>query len=357
MPSVSLEELQAFAREAAGDRHDRYSESGLARAVEEYRAQRGEAIASVGLTLGPRTYSHIYEALRDPTATFLEGELAVIDPPEAGAAWEWSFPVSRLVFHADGGAEVHPPGGGKPIRAMVRILRRDYYVPRPASSAESTMRERQRDPRPGILPLGPALKLLREAGFVPFAVAILLYTNDERHRLELDLLESALLKDPRAGRFPMPRRVRRTSRVAHDVDAFIARGELAVRTARVLEMLVESHGLTPFEVSQVFGEVPEFGISALKALQSRGLATLDRQKGLYRPRFEAFRPSTTSRGPVEPAAPIPNPALRTSVMELLAAADARATCPLCGDPLPPGPRAILCARCEAEVAAAGPTGG
>ncbi|HZY92773.1 MAG TPA: hypothetical protein VFG07_08420 [Thermoplasmata archaeon] len=349
MPAVSLEELQQFATLAAGERHDPYSQSALARAHEEYRALPRSPLASVGLTVGGKAYGSLYEALADPEATFWEAEIALQDPPAAGPAWEWMFPFRGLTFASDGSAEIRPLGDGPPVRAIARVLRRDYYVPRSAASSESGRMEVAPDPRPGLIPLAPSVQFLRKAGFVPFAVALLLYTADGRHRVEVDLLDSVVLRDPRSGRLPLQRRVRRTSRVAYDVDSFVARGELAVRTARVLEMLVESHGLTPFEVSQIFGGVPEFGNSALRTLNARGLATLDRQTGVYRPRFEPFR---AARGRPESTGPLPNPALRTSVAELLAAADSRATCPLCGDPLPPGPRGILCARCQAEVGAA-----
>ncbi len=351
MPTVPLTDLQAFARRAAGDQHDSFSEAALARALEEYREGRVAPIAPVRLTLGDRVFDSIFTALAEPEVPFADGELTVVDPPGAGATWEWTFPLHHIAFRADGSAGLHPVGGGPPARAILRILRRDYYVPRPQSSLEMRRADAVRDPRPGILALEPAVALMRRAGFVPFAVALLAYTANERFRFEIDLTDSTLLRDPRAGRLPTARRVRRTSRVAHDVDMFVARGELAVRTARVLEMLVESHGLTPFEVSQVFGGVSEFASSALRTLQSRGLATLDRQTGVYRPRFEPFRAEGRGGG-AEASQPLPNPALRTSVMELLAAADARATCPLCGDPLPAGPRAILCARCQAEVNAA-----
>lgn len=350
MASVSVPELQAFARQAAGERHDVFSEAALVRAHDEYVASRHEAIAPLQLTVGGKPFDTLYRALADPTATFWEAQIAVVDPPPAGPAWDWTLPFRRLTFVSDGAAEIEPLDGGAPIRAIARVLRRDYYVPRPASSVEASRPDSGPDPRPGLLPLGPSIQLLRKAGFVPFAVALLLYTADGRHRFEVDLLDTVLLRDRRSGRLPTQRRVRRTSRVAFDVDSFVARGELAVRTARVLEMLVESHGLTPFEVSQIFGGVREFGISALRTLQSRGLATLDRQTGIYRPRFEPFR---VARNRSESSGPLPNPALRTSVAELLAAADSRATCPLCGDPLPPGPHGILCARCQAEVGAAG----
>jgi hypothetical protein len=105
-------------------------------------------------------------------------------------------------------------------------------------------------------------------------------------------------------------------------------------------------------MAHVLGGVRELGRSALEALKVRQYASFDTRLGLYRPRLDAFLPSgdrmKPSQGPVK-LPPIPDPALRTSVSELLAAADARATCPLCGDVLPAGPRGILCENCQQEI--------
>lgn len=354
MTGVTLPELQAFASDVAGPLHDAASESGLARALGEYQAERREPVAGVTLSAGGRTFTRLFDALRDREVTFWEAELAVTDAPAEAAAWEWMLPIARIVFAADGSAEVHRPDGGPPQRVIARLLLRDAYRPPPAGDGEGSTVRTEPGAGPGLLPLAMGVAFVRRAKFVPFSAALLLYGPDERFRIDIDLLDSTVLRDPRAGRLPLARKVRRTSRVAHTLDTFLARGELSVRTARVIEALVESHGLTPFEVSQIFGGVPEFGSSALRSLAARGLATMDRQTGVYRPRFDGFEPAmdrpTTVR---EDRAPMPNPALRTSVMELLAAADSRATCPLCGDPLPPGPRrGMLCARCQADVGGA-----
>ncbi|MCI4336482.1 MAG: hypothetical protein L3K17_04715 [Thermoplasmata archaeon] len=349
MASVTPAELQAFASQRAGASHDAYSEAALLRALDEFQASRRPPVAAAQLTVDGTSYPTFYAALDDPQATFARTELALIAPPPPGPAWDWLIPFSRVVFASDGSAEVFPLDGGEPQRRIARVLRRETYVPRDVASVERSRSRSAPAPRVGLLELAPSAAAVRAAGIVPFGVAILLYGADTRLRLELDLVAGALSPDPRAGRMVVSRRVRRTSRVAHEVDKFLGRGELSVGNARVLEVLVESHGLTPFEVTQIFGGVRESGASALRTLAARGLATLDRQTGVYRPRFEAFRPK--SGGP-ERFAPLPNPALRTSVMELLAAADSRATCPLCGDPLPAGPRGILCARCQIEVGSA-----
>jgi len=351
VPPVTLAEVESFARAVGGDAHDAASEAALARAYEEHRAGRREAIARFEIQVDGTRYASVYAALANPASAFAEAELALVDPPPPGPAWEWSTPIARVAFQPDGAADVTPPGG-RPTRMVARWLARDIYPIRRAR--DGGRRALAGDGGVPLLALAPTAEAVRRGRIVPFGVALLLYGTDARYRLDLDLVEGTVERDPRAGHLPIARRVRRTSRISHEVDTALARGELSVRVARVLEVLVESHGLTPFEVSQIFGGVREFGSSALKTLAARGLATLDRQTGVYRPRFEGFRPEV-GRGTAGAAedAPLPNPALRTSVMELLAAADSRATCPLCGDPLPPGPRGMLCPRCQAEVGAVG----
>ena len=349
MPSPTLDDLQAFARATAGARHDDFSAQALARAVAEFAVRRRERIAPYRVRVDDKEFPSIFAALADPLTTFDAAELTLVDPPTDARAWEWSRPFSSIRCFEDGSAEIVPVGNaGTPERAMVRLLLREHYVPRSqadltgagAFSASGTLAAQ-------LESLPDSVRFVRRRGVVVFSAAVLLYLSRERIRLELDLLEDTLLRDPRAGRWPIERRVNRTARVSHAVDRFIARGELPVASARALEALVETHGVTPLEIASVLGGVREYGASALQGLAARGLATFDRRTGIYRPRFDAF----LEREILEPGAsvPLPNPALRTSVMELLAAADSRATCPLCGDALPAGPRRILCERCEAEV--------
>lgn len=354
MAPPTLDDLQAFALRSAGARHDAFSSQALARAIAEYAPRRRDTLSSYSVTVDGHPFPSAFAALTDPSISFDTAELALIDPPADGRAWEWLEPFERIVFAADGSAEVHlPPGVGRPRRAIARLLLREHYVPRPredvlnaSATAASGGLASQLDP------LGPAVAFVRQNGIVPFSVAVLLYFSDQRVRVELDLLDDAVLRDPRAGRLPLGRRVHRTARVAHAVDRFVAQNTLPVASARALEILVETHGLTPLDLAPMMGGVREYGASALQGLSARGLATFDRRTGVYRPRFDAFlaAPSRTGAGPAV-VGPLPNPALRTSVMELLAAAESRATCPLCGDPLPPGPRTILCDRCQAEVGA------
>jgi hypothetical protein len=354
VPSTTLDELQEFAARTAGARHDEFSAQALARAIAEYAPRRRERLATFRVVIDGSEFPSVFAGIRDPNVPFDHAELSLIDPPEDLRAWEWMEPFERIVFSSDGSVEVFPPAGaGRPLRAIARFLLREHYVPRPratvlnpSASAATGGLTTQLDP------LNRSVAFVREHGVVPFSAALLLYFSDERRRLELDLLDDGLLRDPRAGRLPISRRVHRSSRVGHAVDAYLSQNSLPVASARALEVLVETHGLSPLDLAPMMGGVREYSASALQGLSARGLATFDKRTGIYRPRFDAFL-SAADRAElgVEPMAPMPNPALRTSVMELLAAADSRATCPLCGDSFSPGPRSILCERCQAEVGA------
>ncbi len=276
-------------------------------------------------------------------------------PLAAGAPWEFLRPFERMTTAADGSAEIFPGGDGGPTRTIQRFLLREHYLPRSRVEEDRAAAGGTRVSLPTILrDLRVGIQACRVRSLLPFCVAVLTYFPEQRIVYELDLLRSLVLADPRAGRLPPPRYVRRTSRVSWQVDQVTGRGEMPMLASRCLQVLVESHGLTAVEVAHVFGGVRELMDSALQGLAARGLVTFDRRTGVYRPRLDAFLPVPTATGvpAPEPAPSGANPALRTSVQELIAAADARATCPLCGGPLDPAHTGLLCEKCAAEVGAA-----
>ncbi len=319
--------------------------------LEEYRSRLRVPLGPVTVRVDGREPASLLEALADPAARFTNLRLEFPGAEGGGAAWDYLRPLRSLELGSDGGAEAVYQSGGKErsARAMARVLLRERYPPGGGAIGlpEGTT---------GVPTFPRLAEAIRAEGVAPFQLALLLYFSDERFRYEIDLIGNQVLPDRRAGRLPAARHVHRTSRVSHGLDAYLARGELALSNARALEVLVETHGLTDVEMAHVLGGVRELGRSILDALKSRGLASFDSRLGLYRPRLDAFLPAPERTAPEAPArlAPIPNPALRTSVTELLAAADSRATCPLCGDALPPGPHGLLCARCQGEVGEAPP---
>jgi len=352
--AVSSPEIDALASQLGGARHDAYSQRALGRAAEEYLSRRRPPLAEVALTVDGKEYPHLFAAIADPNAKFETGEIRLDPIPSPGAAWRFLLPFERLVFDSDGSVEIHPLEPGPSVRAIARVVVREHYLLRSQADEERAAKGGARVELRGIGgTMAEALAACRDEALVPFGVAILAYLPEERFRYEFDVLHSTLLPDPRAGRLSPGQRVRRPARLAWALDQYVARSDLSLLGIRCLEVLVESPGLTSVELSHVFGGVRELVDSALQGLVQHRLVTFDRRTAVYRPRLDAFLPPAdvpATRPDLTPAGG--DPALRTSVQELLAAADARATCPLCGAPLPAGPRSILCDNCSAQVGAA-----
>ncbi len=350
MAVVPLADLQPLARELAGARHDGYSERALARGYEEYLARRRVPLAGFRLRAAGRDLPSFYALLTGPAPPRGPLELILDDPPGPGPAWDFLRPFAGIVFAEDGSAEIRGPDDGPPTRAIVRVLLREHYLSRSRTEEDRAAAGGSRITLPTLLrSLPDGVAACRARALLPFCVAVLAYLPEERIIYELDLLRSLLLADPRAGRLPIGRRVHRSARIGWHVDQWTGRGEVPLLAARSLPAIVESQGLAAVEAAHIFGGVRELMDSALQGLAARGVVAFDRRTGVYRHRLDAFQPSTPSaHGPYVPSEN-PNPALRTSVQELIAAADARATCPLCGAPIGGDHRGLLCAKCAAEV--------
>lgn len=345
MPGPTPPSLERLARGGPAGADEEAIARLLPELLEEYRSRLPRTLGPVKAVVDGRPFPTLLEAFADPTVAFHRFELELPEAVVGGPSWEYLRPIHRLEIDVDGGSEAIPPtsSSGGPRRVMARVLLREHFPP----GGGGTLPKPEGD---GVPTLAALARNVRAYGIAPFQVALLLYFSEERFRYEVDLVGNQLLQDRRAGRLPASRRVHRTARLSHGVDAFVAKGELALSNARALELLVDTHGVTDVEMAHFLGGVREIGRSALEGLRSRHLATFDARLGVYRPRLDAFLTATERRRPEAAAyAPLPDPSLRTSVSELLAAADARATCPLCGDVLPAGPRGILCARCQAEV--------
>jgi len=346
--TVSSVELQEIARKLAPERFDEYAARGLVRAYEEFVARRRRTAGSLSLQVDGKDYPSYYAALADPRAKFTTGELRLDPPPSGGAEWEFLTPFERVVFLDHGAAELYEPGGAAPHRAIARVLLREHYLLRSKAEDGPEGRAAPRTRMPALLgTFEQGMAVCRAASVLPFGVAVLLYLAEERARYEVDVVHSTLLGDPRAGRLAAARRVRRSSRVAWGLDRKLGRGHLSLLASRCLEVLVESNGLSGIDLAHIFGGVRELVDSALQTLIQQRYVTFDPRTGVYRARIDAFVPVEGS--PPAAAPPLIRPELRASVQELIAAADARATCPLCGKPLPPDPHALLCDECAAKV--------
>jgi hypothetical protein len=352
---ATLEELNAVARRADPKLHDPAGALALHRALEEYLPRRRQAIGTVEFTVDGRAASSLYAALVDLGRPFEELGLRRTGPSAPAARWEYLRPFDSLSIAADGAAEI-TRADGPPVRAIARLMLREQYVPMPPAGPAPATVAPAALPRPVLFTPPAFAAYVRATGVVPFGLALAVYYAEERIRYEIDLVDSALVLDPRTDRLPSGRRIARSARLGHAVDTLVAAGELAVPSARAFEVVVESNGLSAMDLAPLYGGVRELAATALDALVARKLLHFDRRTGQYRPRLEALGVGTDRGRPSSASASSrATTRLRTSVMELIAAADSRATCPLCGQALPPGAKGILCANCQLLIGEGGPT--
>ncbi len=350
MARPTAEELNSVGRLADPSAHPRYSELALVRAIEEYLPRRRETVAPLLLKVDGREVPHLYAALVDRSRDVGTLELATRGDPVEAERWQFLRPFATLTVRTEGGSELVPPGG-PPVRVMARLLLREHYLPMARPGGGAPAPPARSGPRPELFTPKAFAGYLRATGIVPFALAVAVYFPDERVRYEIDLVDSLLVADPRTRRIAPERRVARTSRIGHAVDVIVGSGELSLPSVRALETVVESNGLTAVEMAPIYGGVRELGASALDSLVARKLLALEARSGVYRPRIDAIATAGARRPAPPVAAARPNARLQSNLRDLLAQAESKATCPLCGDPLPAPRRGILCAKCQTLVGA------
>ena len=108
MPLVSLDELQAFARKAAPDRHDAYSERALTAAYKEYLPRRPPPLARAQLKVDGTHYDSLFRVLEDLDVRFENGSIAcasipltsdrpgIFSCPSSGSIWKPTAPRNRI---------------------------------------------------------------------------------------------------------------------------------------------------------------------------------------------------------------------------------------------------------------------
>jgi hypothetical protein len=345
--STPVELIQQIARSA--DPADSRTAAMLQRSLEEYTSRRRARVSRLSVTVDGKPEPSLLHALAHPEKAWGVVRLELIDPPPPGPAWDFLRPIRAVELSEDGSVELQQFDGTK-LHGIARILLREYSAPSERLARMGNLYPGGRSAAAGLRPLPAFRTFVRTTGVVPFAIAIEAYLPTERVRYEIDLLDSALQLDLRAGRLPPDRRVGRSARFSHGVDTVVARGDLSYPSSRCLEVIAESNGLTMLDIAPLFRGVGESGTPVLDSLVQRGLVAYDHRTATFRPRTEAFLSIGESSGDLEdPLPPSSNPGLRTSVLELLNAAEARATCPLCGKGLSPGHQGLLCAECTAAV--------
>ena len=340
--TVTLLTLRALAHDADPGPISPEEADAVGRAIREHRSAVGAPLGHLRIELDGRAFPGIYEALADRGAPF--GTAALTLEPAGDEEGDWSFlrPFDRIAFAPDGTADVHRPNGTSE-RAVARFRLSALYDVRRKARVPSRAA--------GPYPLAAFATRVRDGQLLPFGAGLDLYYADARVRYSCDLLDDALLPDPRSGHFPAAGWHPLKPRVAWELDRVLSGSVLPETAARALEILSESDGLSEAALVPILGSASG---GALRTLVRHRMALFDPIDGSYRFVPGSLARGTPGRGVGDDART--DTALQAGVSELLTAADDMATCPLCGEPLSPGHRPLLCDRCQREVGGSPSTG-
>lgn len=415
-------DLSSLASFAPTDTHDSFSQKNLRRVMMEAQQKHPRNIASILWEYDGEPEPALSALLKKSPLTGKIG-IAFQHPAMDREAWEFTTPAGAIACDPKGAGRIvtfaFDPHSTTPWNTedkgtlelcVVRFSLSEAFVPM------SIRQEQQRihgnpPPQPPFDLFSPLdlARFVRAHGVVPLRVKLLAYTTKLRYAYDIDLVHNALVKDIRAGGLPISERVLRSTRLYHGLDRFVARKELPPVPNTILEMLFETSGLNPVDISVLLHISKDLATASLDTLTARQKAVWNKAKRVYLPLPEAFltekeakqehleerlrkedarRAPTPDSGPPAPPptgpdptlperspepvpkergtaegapppssrVPIPKPVsppdisdIRGSVGKLLEFLDEHPLCPLCGKPMSLDSRELICEACLREV--------
>jgi hypothetical protein len=392
-PDDENKEYLALASFAPAGVHDAYSQKSLRQILMAASQRSLPHLAKVHWELDGERLPNITSIL---SKEGLKGKIGLVfqQPVMDRVAWEFTTPAAAIAFDPRGAGRIvtfhfdphsltpwdlSDPGTVQP--GVVRMSVREAYIPRSMKQEQEARRGNPPPPPPFDLFSMEELSLfVRAHGVVPLRLGVLMYTARARYAYDIDVVRGELVQDARSGRFPVTSAVVRSSRLSHGLDRFVARHELSNVMNRVLELVFESNGLSPNEVSMVLQISEDIALSSLETLASRQLVVLDKRTQTYVPLPQAFLTESEAKmelkeeekrqaeakkkllAPPEPPAPkesvrAPTPAapaappadLKDSIEKLLDMVESHPTCPLCGRRMSGQSRDLVCRECLKEM--------
>lgn len=286
---------------APKDIHDQFSQKTLRQALMDARGRRLPPLAHFRWELNGRRMPTFADLLLEQE---LSGKVGLIfyQPNMRRESWEFTTPVAAMAFEPKGAGKIvtfeYDPTAITPWNlndrgtedpCVVRFSVRESFIPRSIKQEQEALRG---TPPPGpqfeLFSLSEIAKFVRSNGVVPFRVELMVYTSKMRHAYDLDVVNGLLVQDPRSGRFAVTERIKRSPRLYHGLDRYIARREIPPIPSRILEFLFEAPGLNPTDVTVLLGISPELAAASFKTLEERQLCVWDKGTRTYFPLPRGF---------------------------------------------------------------------
>lgn len=259
---------------------DQYAKNRLLEEMENYKNRHYTSLAKYKMIID-ESEGDFYDLLLKLDFKFIE---IIVDEPCFEGVWSYNAPIKKIKIAHEGLGFAHILIGkidrekwrsdeGKGNKVMVRSYVTKYYQPITIKMVSHMI-----EPSPPKFSLRTLENLVKDIvtqGVVPFEIKLLIYTPVQRFSLTLDLVNSTIVSDPREGKMN-PRLYKSREPMEYLMfDSAVASMNLPPIAREILEILLESEGLTLFEISHILNTSIEVAKNNLNALINRNLVVVD----------------------------------------------------------------------------------
>ncbi|HEQ79204.1 MAG TPA: hypothetical protein ENN76_02935 [Euryarchaeota archaeon] len=282
---------------------DEYVKNGLEESYDQYILEKRPSLCKVRQLVESIDYPNIYQPL-DFFDEVSELRLHFVEP-DTKKHWDYNRPTMELTLKGDGkGGSLsfrydperfdnweRPSGLGRDALMYAIFITRGYE---PVSLFDAS--NHIQEPDPYMTSPHHSIRsfwhTVRSGKVIPFEIRICAYTKTDRRIYDIDLTRNRLLPDFRNGKVAAKNVVNQPVLDTMYFDRIWAGSNLPPLNKNIFMLLFHSNGITPQEVSVVFGININMAKNHLKSLESRGYAKADKNGNLFKAATEDFKKIT-----------------------------------------------------------------
>ncbi len=294
-----MDKCEAVIRLGPEDEVDEYALKEMRKRVKAHIQKDLKYLADVSFMINGELYENLLDAI--PVVEEIKTVEIIFMRPDINENWDFDRPTKIIkaikggfggvaFFNYDPKAIDKWAKAGELIekKAMIRVFPVDIYVPRSIATMSKYVQE---DPPRPIVPdvwtVETAWSRMKSLGALPLTVRVCVYTQEERFSYDIDVIRGKLIRDFRAERMPVTRKVVRSPEDYFYFDRIYASEEMSQLTRNIFEAIFESDGLTAADISHFFRITLDMASNNIRALLKRGLLDKEGQ-----PPYETYKVTT-----------------------------------------------------------------
>jgi len=261
---------------------DGFARKQLAKNLNKYRSTANFILADVHYKIDGKAYFFLLDALHK-IKKWDEIEITFYRP-NTEIIWEYDTPTKVIKLNSQGAGALmlypinpfslsqwNPDLEPKIEPAMFRCYLAHFYSPESIKTHADKVDEKPLRPPRTLCSPKALWDDIRKKGIVPFELTICAYTQKNRYRYQLDVLDNKLIMDFRNQKIPIANRVIRHPIDYNHLDKILSTQELPNLAKKVLTIFFELEDADAPDIHIGLGITEKMAQNNISALYKRGL--------------------------------------------------------------------------------------